>query len=115
MHRAHGLNPGRALVKLFVLTLDARAHAGNHTGVLAAQAAQLSQLVIQLSAAHINNSVHLPLQLLHIGMYCGLQHLLALPHDAVGQQVLKRGQAAGLQQDIVAAHLGNQTLLGRNR
>ena len=115
MYRTHGQNLGRALLEFFLLRLDAAAHAANHIGVLAAQAAQLGQLVIKIVAAHIDNALNLGLQLRHIGLHGRLQHLLATPHDAVGQQVFERWQTTGLQQRIIFAHLGHQTFLRRHR
>ena len=114
MHQAHGLDPGGAGIEIALLALDAVAHGGNHAGVLAAQAAQLGHLVVQVAAADIEHALHLDLQLLHIGPDSRLQHLLALAHDALGQHVLEHGQPAGLQQRLVAGDLGHQALLCRH-
>ena len=70
------LAPGRIP---FAFGLDTGTHAGNHRRILAAQAAELASWSSGDAAAHIDDALHLRLQLLHIGTHSGLQHLLALP------------------------------------
>ena len=115
MHRAQGQDAGAAGLKAALLLLDALAHAVDHRGVFAAQAVELHHLLIQIAAADLNRPAHLGAHLLHPAGDRREQDRLAVRQDALGQGILKGGQAAFLQQIVALLQLGLQPFLRRQR
>ena len=115
MHGAQRQYLGRAVLKGLLLLLNALAHATNHGRVFAAQAAQLQHLFIQITAANQDGTQHLLLQMRHALTHHAAQNALAMGQNALGQQILKQGQTAFLQQCGVAFNLGHQPFLCRQR
>ena len=114
VYRTQRMDLEQAFLEFKLLVLDAPAHRIHHGSILAAQAAQLQHLVVQVAAADVDDPRRLRLQGPDAIGHGGLQQGLAAPHNLLGKRLLQRRQAAGLQQHIVARYLGDQRFLCRH-
>ena len=110
----HGLYLGAAGIEFDLLLLDARTHVFDDRVVLAAQAAQLDHLLGQVAAADMDDTAGFGTQLDNAGGHRRAQDFLPLPHHALRQRQFQPGQAAGLQQLVIACDFGDQAFLGRD-
>ncbi len=109
------LELGDALLELLFLGLHAHQHVLDHRVVLAAQAAQLEQLLDDAAAAALQQLLRAACHLLHRALHLVGDDLAPLRDQLVRQHVLELRQAAARQQVVVVSDLGHQALLRRHR
>ena len=115
VHRAHRQHAGAAAVEFGLFGFDAQAHLPDHVLVLATQAPEFLFLVRQLATPHRQHPFRILAHLAHHGRDGIRQHALPGAEHLVGQHLLESRNATLLEQFLVAAHLGQQALLGRQR
>ena len=114
-HRAQRLELGDALLELFLLALHAHQHVLDHRVVLAAQAAQLEQLLDDVAATHLQQLLRACRHVLHRQLHLLGDDLATLRNQLIRQHRLQLEQSALRQQLMVMADLGHQALLRRHR
>jgi len=105
----------QAFVVAIVVVAGARGQFQQHLPVAFLVIVQQRALLVDLFAAQLQHLLAVVQQGEHLAYHLFFQQVLFLRQDTRGQQLLQRFELAALEQRLIAAHLAQQGLLGRQR
>ena len=112
---AHGIEALQAGLEFLLFHPHLAHHVFDHAFVLAAQFGHFAELFAQAGEARLEQAAHARVDVGEFGLGAFAHDVLLGGDQLPGQGRLEDGQAATLEQGVVAVDLCNQTFLRRNR